>query len=135
MLGFCFTGFLLVNSACKKAVENVKEDLVMDLITNNLWLISNFKEGTTDLTGNFAAYQFKFNRDGSVLGQKSGEPDAVGNWKGNSDDMSITSSFPSGPAPLDKLTGKWMITKTTLSSVKSNRVAGSITYNLDLVKK
>jgi hypothetical protein len=131
--------FLLVmavgQSGCKKAVEAAKEDLLMNLITDNLWLVSNFKEGNTDLTNNFSVYEFKFNKDGTVYGKSAGQPDASGTWKGNSEDLSITSAFPNGPSPLDKLTGKWMITKTTMSSVKSNRVQGSTTYYLDLIKK
>ncbi|HMP92946.1 MAG TPA: hypothetical protein PKD90_08760, partial [Phnomibacter sp.] len=75
------------------------------------------------------------NKDNTVYGRRTGFPDASGTWRGSSEDMSITSAFPASAAPLDKLTGKWMIKKTTLSSVNSTRTEGGITYELNLVKK
>jgi hypothetical protein len=120
---------------CQKAVEDAKEDLVINLITSNLWRVTTFTENGTNITAEFAPYDFKFNKDESVFGQRAGQPDAVGTWKGDAATMTITSSFPNGPAPLDKLTGVWNITKTTLSSVKATRTGGGYTYNLELQKK
>lgn len=133
-----FLGFALLSTTltgCKKTVEDAKEDFVISLITNNLWTVSQFTEGGSNLTTDFAPYDFKFNRDETVLGRRTGQPDAQGTWRGDAASMTITSSFPNGPAPLNKLTGVWNITKTTLSSVKATRTAGGVVYNLDLVKK
>ncbi len=132
----CF--FLLVgigSPGCKKTIENVKEDFVINLITNNIWLVTNFTEGSDNLTSSFVPYEFKFNKDETVHGIKTGAPDALGTWKGDANSMTITSSFPNGPVPLNKLTGVWHITKTTLSSVKATRTEGGMVYYLDLVKK
>jgi hypothetical protein len=126
---------LLFSSGCKEEIQQAKEDLVVDLIVNNLWVVTNFTEGTTNITSSFAPYDFKFNRDETVFGRKTGAPDAVGTWKGSAAAMTITSNFPSGPTPLDKLNGVWNITKTTLSSVKSTRTENGVTYFLDLQKK
>jgi hypothetical protein len=126
---------LLFLFGCKEEVQKAKEDLVVDLIVNNLWVVTNFTEGANNITTSFAPYDFKFNRDESVLGRKAGASDAVGTWKGSAENMTITSSFPTGPAPLDKLTGVWNITKTTLTTVKSTRSENGITYFLDLQKK
>ena len=126
---------LIFSSGCKEEIQKAKEDLVVDLIVNNLWVVTNFTEGSTNITASFAPYDFKFNRDESVLGRKTGAPDAVGTWKGSAAAMTITSNFPSGPAPLDKLNGVWNITKTTLSTVKSTRTENGVTYFLDLQKK
>jgi hypothetical protein len=122
-------------TGCDKAVQDAKEDFIYNLITNNLWVVTNFSEGGTNITDSFAPYQFKFNKDESVFGQRTGFTDATGTWKGDAGTMTITSSFPSGPAPLDKLTGVWNITRTTLSSVKATRTAGGVVFNLDLQKK
>lgn len=122
-------------SACKKAVQEAKEDFVVNLIVNNLWTVSNFTEGPATITGQFADYEFKFNRDLSVFGRKAGQPDAVGTWQGDAAAMTITSAFPAGPAPLNKLTGVWNITRTTLSSVRATRTEGGTILNLELQKK
>lgn len=122
-------------AGCKEEIQQAKEDLVVDLIVNNLWVVTNFTEGSNNITASFAPYDFKFNRDESVLGRKTGSPDAVGSWRGSAEAMTITSNFPSGPTPLEKLNGVWNITKTTLSTVKSTRTVNGVTYFLDLQKK
>jgi hypothetical protein len=126
---------VLAVSACKKAIQDAKEDFVVNLIVSNLWVISNFTEGPANITSQFAEYEFKFNRDLSVFGRKAGQPDAVGTWRGDASAMTITSAFPSGPAPLHKLTGVWNITRTTLSSVKATRTEAGTVMNLELQKK
>ncbi len=127
--------FSAFSFGCKKAVQNAQEDFVVNLITSNIWLVTSFSENSTNITSGFSPYEFKFNKDGSVYGIKTGASNAVGTWAGNATNLTITSAFPAGPSPLDKLTGVWNITKTTLSSVKANRVDGSSTYYLELQKK
>lgn len=121
--------------ACKKAIQKAQEDFVVNLIVNNTWVVTNFSEGTNNITASFAPYEFKFNKDETVFGKKTGEPDAVGTWRGNATSMTITAGFPNGPAPLNKLTGVWLITKTTLTTVTATRTDGSTTYNLSLASK
>lgn len=122
-------------TSCKKAIQQAQEDFVVNLIVNNTWVVTNFAEGSNNITTAFAPYEFKFNRDETVFGKKTGEPDAIGTWKGNATSMTITAAFPSGPAPLNKLTGVWLITRTTLTSVTANRTEGSVTYYLSLSSK
>lgn len=121
--------------ACKKAVQKAQEDFVVNLIVNNTWVVTNFAEGSNNITASFTPYEFKFNRDETVFGKRTGQPDAVGTWRGDANSMTITAGFPSGPAPLNKLTGVWTITRTTLTTVTATRSEGSVVYNLSLVSK
>ena len=135
---FLFLGLaaaLTINGGCKKTVTKAAEDFMINLITNNIWLVSNFSEAGTNLTADFSVYEYKFNKDGSVWGQKTGVVNEVGTWAGNSDAQTITSFFPNSPHPCNKLNGVWQIQKTTLSSVTANRFEGSTEYKLYLVKK
>lgn len=126
---------ILGQYSCKKAIQSVQEDFVVNLITNNLWTVTLYSENGTNQTGLFAGYDFKFNKDLTVYGQLAGQPDAAGTWRGDASAMTITSAFPNGPVPLQKLTGIWNITRTTHSSVKSTRTESGVTYLLDLQKK
>lgn len=126
---------LLCQYSCKKAIQTAQEDFVVNLITSNLWTVTLYSENGTNQTALFAGYDFKFNKDLTVWGQLAGQPDAAGTWRGDASAMTITSAFPNGPAPLQKLTGIWNITRTTLSSVKSTRTENGVTYLLDLQKK
>jgi len=119
----------------KKIIEDIKQNYVMDLITGNIWVVKAFSEGSADLTTDFAPYEFKFNKDLTVFGQKAGTPDAVGTWLGDATTMTIQAAFPNETTILKKLTGTWKITSNTLSEVKANRFEGATEFKLHLQKK
>lgn len=121
--------------SCKKVVEQQAENFIVALITNNIWLVSNFQEGTNNLTADFGPYEFKFNRDMSVWGSRLGAANEVGTWEMFSADTSIISNFPSSPYPVQKLNGKWSFRKTTTSSVEAFRFENGIELKLSLKKK
>ena len=132
-LGLTFV--MLITCGCKKTVENAAEDFMTNLITNNLWLVDGFSAGTTIYTSDYSSYEFKFNKDGSVYGRKTGANDEVGTWKPDANAQTIISNFPNSPHPCNKLNGLWQIQKTTLSSVQANRFEAGVEYKLSLVKK
>lgn len=118
-----------------KIIEQKKEDLVIKLITSNIWLMDNFYEGTTNLTTDFAAYEFKFNEDGSVYGMRTGLPNAVGTWTASAATMTIQSNFPTETGILKKLNGTFTITNSSLSDVSAHRFEGTVELKLHLIKK
>jgi hypothetical protein len=122
-------------TACKKAVQKAQEDFVVNLIVNNTWMVTNFAEGSNNITASFTPYEFKFNKNETVFGKRTGQPDAMGTWKGDANSMTITAGFPSGPEPLNKLTGVWLITRTTLTTVTATRTEAGVVYNLSLASK
>jgi hypothetical protein len=135
---FLFLGLtiiLLINSGCKKTVENAGEDFMTNLITNNLWLVDGFSVGTTIYTADFSSFEYKFNKDGSVYGRKTGASDEIGTWRPDANAQTISSNFPNSPHPCNKLNGLWQIQKTTLNSVQANRFDAGVEYKLSLVKK
>lgn len=124
-------------SCSKKTVEQAKEDFVVNLITNNIWIVKNFTEGNNDLTQEFAKYEFKFNKDGSVYGIyiSGAQANATGTWIANSVAMTIESYFKDETGILKKLNGIWKIYDNTLSEVKAKRLEGQVEYKLHLIKK
>ena len=118
-----------------KIVEQKKEDLLVNLITSNIWIMNSFYEGTTNLSTDFAPYEFKFNTDRTVYGIKAGSPNAIGTWVGNAAAMTIQSNFPTETGILKKLNGTFTVTSSTLSEVKANRFEGLVEFKLHLVKK
>jgi hypothetical protein len=122
-------------SGCKKVVTQAAENFMINLITNNIWLVESFSVAGSDITADFTPFEFKFNKNSTVFGQRPSLPDVEGTWSANPDAQTITSNFPTAPHPCNKLNGIWQIQKTTLSSVQANRFDGSIEYKLFLVKK
>lgn len=134
-----FTTILLLGSGCKKTVQAVAEDLMIKLITDNIWRVSSFKNGAADVTAEFADYEFKFNKDLSVNAVKAGVVMNTGTWKGSETSQTITSTFPpSTNQPIELLTGVWKVTKTAINPVTyvtSNRTEGGVTLVMRLDKK
>ena len=128
---------MLFSSGCKKAVENIKEDLMVNLITSNTWIIVRYMDGPTNITSTFSEYQFKFYKSGKVDAVKDGIAHATGTWEGSESSQSITSQFPATGEPFNKLNGVWKITNTKSKPwrVYSERFEGSKKLVLDLQEK
>jgi hypothetical protein len=115
-LFFVFVLFSMLS--CKKAIEKKKQEMVMDAITNGTWIIEQYLEGTTNVTGDFLDYNFQFFKDGTVTGTLSGNATS-GTWSGNVSNYSITSQFPSATDPIKKLNGVWIIKDSYWDYVKA----------------
>jgi len=47
-------------SNCKKAVEQIGEDLVIKAMTDGQWKITKFTQNGTDITSSFSTYKFQY---------------------------------------------------------------------------
>lgn len=107
---------------------------MLNIITNGVWYVQTYNEDSIDITASFSGYVFKFNQNGTVTGTK----DSVatnGTWSANVNNRTITSNFPSPPAPLNKLNGVWKITDSGLDYVVANSTINDSTENLRLQKQ
>jgi hypothetical protein len=125
--------YVLLSLACKKAVEDQKRQAVMSFITNGHWKVQSYLVDTASITAEFEGYKFKFNDDGSVVGD-NGTTSASGTWIGEVSDYSITSAFPGAGNPLEKLDGHWVIKDSGLTYVKADLKTAGPTMHLHLVK-
>jgi hypothetical protein len=118
----------------KKKVEEKKKDLVMAAITSGVWYVEKYLEGTTDISGDFVGYIFKFNTDGTVTGDKAGDI-SNGTWSGDAVNYSITSNFTGANVPVTKLNGIWKITDSYWDYVEAEKNTSSGKDILHLRKK
>jgi hypothetical protein len=124
---------LLTTFSCKKIVEDQKRQAVMSFITNGQWKVESYLVDTTSITAEFEGYKFKFNENGTVVGD-NGIATASGTWVGEVSDYSITSQFPDAGDPLQKLDGRWAIKDSGLTFVKADMTTSGATMHLHLVK-
>ncbi|HYC29123.1 MAG TPA: hypothetical protein VEB42_09905 [Chitinophagaceae bacterium] len=121
--------------SCKKSLQDTKEDIVMAAIITGRWYVSEYTVNTTDVTSEFAGYEFQFHGNGSVDGI-NGSTTITGTWAGDSNNFTIISSFPgSAGHPLTRLNGVWKWTDSDWTYVKSYYVSGADTWYLTLRKK
>ena len=119
---------------CKKAVEDIKRNYVIDIMTNGRWYVEQFKEGSTEVTADFAGYEFQFYENGKVDGIKN-TTTQQGTWAADVSALTITSNFPSAVAPLQKLNAVWKLTDSYPDLVVAQTVVGADTHYLKLRKK
>jgi hypothetical protein len=124
----------LANFSCKKTIEKKQEDLVVDAITNGVWIVQQYFEAANNISSQFADYDFQFFKNGSVTGTKSGNI-TNGTWSGNASNYSITSNFPTATDPVQKLNGVWKITDSYWDYVKAEMTTPAGKNILHLKKK
>ncbi|HEY0680123.1 MAG TPA: hypothetical protein VGD17_17685 [Chitinophagaceae bacterium] len=126
--------FLPLLFSCKKAIEKKKQDLVISAMTNGRWYVEEYLAGSTNVTSEFAGYEFQFHSDGKVDGIKDAST-TTGSWAGDVNNFTITSSFPTAGLPLNRLNGIWKITENDWVYVHAYLTVGSETNYLKLHKK
>jgi hypothetical protein len=122
-------------SGCKKAVENVQEDLVIKAMTDGQWGVTKFTLNGTDITTDFTNYKFKYYSNKTVDAIKSGLVEKNGTWDGNASSMTTWANFNSAAYPLSLINGSWQITRNSWTYVEATQVSGSDTKTMRLDKQ
>lgn len=125
---------LVVPFGCKKIIEKKKESMMMDAITNGQWIVEQYFENTTNLSGDFLHYEFQFYKDYSVKSTKEGNA-VSGTWQPDTEHMTIVADFPSAVDPLKKFNGLWKIKDSEWTYVKAEMITDSGKKTLHLRKK
>lgn len=120
--------------ACKKAIEQKKEEVILDAMTNGQWYIFSFKEGSADITASFSPYTFQFYRNGKLSGFTSTTEDK-GSWIGDVNALTIATDFPAATEPIIKLNAVWKITNNSWDYVKAESTVEGQKNLMHLKKK
>ncbi|MEO7312338.1 MAG: hypothetical protein ABIX01_18190 [Chitinophagaceae bacterium] len=118
----CLSFALLSLSSCKKAVEQKKQDALVDAMTASTWYIGQYLEGSNILTGDFDGYDFNFKSDYTVVASKAGV-NLSGSWTADVNTKVLTANFTSG-LPLSRLNGTWAIYYQDSFGPKMNQFVG-----------
>ncbi len=121
--------------SCKKAIEQKKEDLVLDAMTNGQWYVYSFQEAGVNLTPDFAPYSFQFYRDGRVDALTPAGIENQGNWEANVSSLTIESAFPDATDPIRKLNAVWKLVDNSWTYVKAETTVDGLKRQLHLKKK
>jgi len=121
--------------ACKKAIENQLNDVIVNSMTDGQWVITSFKNNGTDITTDFSAYKFQYHSNKTVDAIKNGVVEITGEWDGNALDKTTWASFPGNSLPVTLLNGNWKITNNTWTYVVATQTIGTQTKSFRLEKK
>ena len=127
MLSFIF-------SSCEKAEQFIQKAVLTEIITNDRWLVEAFAVSGTDVTTEYAPYQFEFNTNGTLNAIKATET-IVGEWKEDLNALSIHTNFKNPTPTLERFNNVWYINKTSATYVEAKAITATGVFTLKLVKK
>jgi hypothetical protein len=133
LIQFTILIVLMTSVACKKAVQNKEEQLLMAAITDGQWYVQQYVEGATDVSAQFSGYTFQFYNTGKVIGFISSDTTS-GTWSGDVNNSSITSQFPTAGDPNKTLNGTWILSTTFTNYVEGYMTTASGKNTLHLAK-
>src|SRR5688572_5745722 len=120
---------------CKKQIEKIQNDLVIQAMTTGQWKMVSFTNGSTNITSDFAPYSFHFKTDYTVDAINNSIVESTGTWGADADAKTITSNFSTqANNPLPLLNGTWKITKNSWTYVEANMTVNGILRTLRLEK-
>jgi|SRR5688572_25260108 hypothetical protein len=127
--------FLLVLSvSCKKAVQKVQEDLVIQAMTDGQWAVTSFTEDGNNITASFAGYKFQYYANRTVDAIKNGTVEKTGTWDGDATTMTTWASFTNAGNPLSQVNGAWQILRSGWTYVEAKQIVNGITKIMRLDK-
>jgi hypothetical protein len=126
--------FFLLLTGCKKTVEKLKENAVIDAMTEGQWVVTKFVKNGTTITSDFADYKFQFHSNRTVDAFKNSTVEKTGTWDGDVSTMTITANFQDAALPLTLLNGNWHIDNNSWTFVVASQNSGTETKSLRLEK-
>ncbi|TMI64492.1 MAG: hypothetical protein E6H07_00825 [Bacteroidetes bacterium] len=126
--------FFVFTLSCKKAKENIYQDLVIKAMTDGQWSITSFSLNGTNITSDFNGYKFQYYSNKTVDAIKNGIVEKTGTWDGNASTMTTSANFPSAVNPLQLINGNWNITNNSWTYVVATQTVGSDVKNMRLEK-
>jgi len=106
IIAFLFAATIALS--CKKAIEDAKKGMALDIMTSGQWHVKSYTADSLDHTARFEPYTFKFNKNGTVEAINASSP-SKGTWFANMSRYAITSQFPGAGDPLRLLNGTWLL--------------------------
>ena len=120
---------------CKKQVENVTEDLIVQNMIKGQWVITQFTQSGNNVTTNFSGYKFQFYSNKTVDAIKNGVKERTGNWGGSTTTMTTWVDFASAPAPIIFLNGTWDVIDAGFDYLEARQTNGTEVKTLELERQ
>lgn len=108
---------LLPLLSCKKTIEHIQEQKILDVMVDGQWAVTRFIQNGTDQTSSFSSYRFQYYRNMTVDAIHNGAVETTGQWSGDISTRSTWALFAGALPPVSYLNGTWQITNNTLNYV------------------
>ena len=112
--------------ACGDKVPAViPEDLLVKVLTDGEWSVTDYKLNGVDRTPEFAGWRFKYYNTNVIEAKLNGTVNNTGTWQGNQSDMNFSASFQGATDPVTLVNGTWHIDQPGTRIVVASQTVGT----------
>lgn len=126
---------MVLLSGCRKTIEKIQQDAIIQAMTDGEWEITSFIRDGTDITADFSPYTFKYYSNKTVDAINNGSVEQTGQWDGNASAKTTWANFTSAVHPILLINGTWNITNNSWTYVEAAQTAGGHTSLMRLDKR
>jgi hypothetical protein len=127
---------IILLTGCKKATQQVQEDLVIKAMTDGKWKVTSFTLNGSNITADFTLYRFKYYSNKTVDAINNGTVEKTGSWDGDAANMSTWAQFTGVANPLALINGSWHIDRNSWTFVEASQtIPGGDTKTMRLDKE
>lgn len=119
---------------CKKAIEKIQENMLVDAMTDGQWKITSFILNGSNITADFNGYSFKYFESRTVDAIRNGAVEKTGTWDGDISTQTTWANFPNVTEPLSHINGSWHIENSSWTYVVATQTIGTTTKTMRLDK-
>ena len=134
-LVIALSAIVLMSGNCVKDPPFVPDDLLIQILTDGEWSITEFKYNGDDSTQKFAGWRFKYHASKSVDAKYATVVMQTGTWDGNQSAMTFSANFPSATSPVTLVNGSWNVTTPGTRVVTATQTVGSVQKTMKLYRE
>jgi hypothetical protein len=125
---------LILHGSCKKAIDKIKENMLVDAMVDGQWKVTSFVLDGTNITTQYQGYTFQYFESRDVNAIKNGTVEYSGTWDGDIATESTWANFPTATEPISHINGTWHIDNSSWTYVVASQTSGGITKVMRLDK-
>jgi hypothetical protein len=126
---------VLMSGNCTPSPPDVPEDLLIQIMTDGEWSVTEYKLNGVDITPDFYGWRFKYFANKTVDAKFNSSLVTSGTWDGSSSSMTMTALFPGSTNPVTRVVGTWQVTSPGTRVVAASQTSGTDVKTMKLYRE
>ena len=122
---FAVGSILLMAASCKREIPAVPEDLLVKVLTEGEWSVTEYKINGVDKTPDFAGWRVKFYSTKTADAKFNTTVRSSGTWDASQTSQTFTINFPTAGQPMSLSNGTWHVDQPGTRVVVSSQTVGT----------
>ncbi len=126
---------VLMSASCKPEIPVVPEDLLVQLLTDGEWSVTEYKLNGVDKTPEFAGWRVKFYSGKTADAKFNTVVMTSGTWDASQSAQTFNINFPTAGAPMNQSNGTWHVDQPGTRIVVSSQISGTDVKTMKLYRE